>query len=153
MKPLLPDFKYTGTLKATPGKAICRMILVLAIMCSSQLVHSQNLPEVPVVYKNWLILGESSSHLDVSYRVVKCDGVNKVELKVISENNTNAVLHCTVTITNPLNGEKITREINMNVVSFQTLAPSCGAGNPQPDLKIDLPASFDPTNLTTTIKF
>jgi hypothetical protein len=153
MKPLLHNFKYAGTLKIATGKAICRMIFLLAIICSSLNAQSQNLPEVPVVYKNWLILGESNSHLDVSSRVVRCDAVNKVELKVISENNTNAVLHCTVTITNPKNGEKLTREINMAVTSFQTLAPSCGAGNPLPDLKIDLPESFDPMNIMTTIIF
>ncbi|GAC1386347.1 MAG: hypothetical protein NVSMB45_16050 [Ginsengibacter sp.] len=153
MNPLLLHFKYSGILKFAKSKAFCRVLLLIAIVCNSQYVHSQSVPEAPVVYKNWLILGESSTHLDVSSRTIRCDGVNKVELKVISESNIDAVLHCTVTVVNNANGEKVSKDINIPVASFQTLAPSCGSGNPLPDLKIDLPASFNPMDISTTIIF
>ena len=139
--------------KSTLGKATSRIILFLGIMFSCHLGQAQNVPEAPIVFKNWLILGESKDHLDVSYRVVRCDNVNKVELKVISENNVDGVIHCKVVVINQSTGEKVTQEINLPIVSFKTLSPTCGSDNPYPDLKIELPASFDPKNINAVIIF
>jgi len=133
--------------------AIARLLLMFILILGAQHARSQAIPEIPVVFNDWLILGESRTHLDVSFRIVRCDGINKAELKIRSENNVDAVLHCTVTIVNLSNGEKVVKEVTLPVVSFNVLAPGCGATNPYPDLAIGLPASFDPKNITATINF
>jgi hypothetical protein len=130
--------------------AIARLLLIFAILLGSQYAHSQ---EIPVVYKDWLILGESKNHLDVSYRVIQCEGKGKTELKIRSESNLEAVLQCTVTVINLSTNEKVVQEINMPVKSFETLKPDCGAANPYTSLVIDLPATFIPSNITATIIF
>lgn len=132
---------------------IARMLLMFTLLMCAKYARSQTLQEIPVVYQNWLILGESKTHLDVSFRIVRCDGLNKAELKIRSENNTEAVLHCTVNIINAATNDKIVKEINLPVASFTVLAPGCGATNPFPDLAIELPASFNPANITATIIF
>lgn len=124
------------------------IILLLLVLPGS--INAQT---TPVIFQNWLILGESKTHLDVSFRIVRCDGINKAELKITSENNTEAVLHCTVNFINSATNDKIVKEINFPVASFTVLAPGCGATNPFPNLAIELPASFNPANITATIIF
>jgi hypothetical protein len=146
----LPEHTYhPAKIKIT----IARLLMVFILILGAQYARSQAIQEIPVVYKNWLILGESRTHLDVTYRIVRCDGINKAELKITSENNVDTVLRCTVNIINLSTGDKVVKEINLPVASFSILSPGCGATNPFPDLAIILPASFDPGNITATIIF
>ncbi len=152
MKSSLLPVKNSFLLKTVKWKSIYRMLMVLVIVLSCQYAYAQ-LPTEPIIFNNWRILGESKDHLDVSFRVIRCDTVNQVQLQIRSESNRDEVLNCNVIIKNLSDGETITRHLSMPVLQFQELKPICGNNTLLPNLKVELPTSFNPMNIATTIHF
>ena len=154
MKFSLLQPKNFGTLKLALRKAICRVVILFIITLVSQHLVAQTLPgDSVIVLRNWQILGESSQHMDVSSRLVRCDSVNQLQLKVFNESNADQSITFQVTVTNSLTNENIIRNITVFVLKLQELAPACTGNNQLPELKIELPGSFNPLAISAIIIF
>lgn len=104
------------------------------------------------VIKEWAFLGESKTHLDVSYRIVKCSGSSQVHLQVFNESPNNQVAKFEILV---MNGEleKFTKEISFSVDRAAIVQPDCNSEGSLSDLKISVPANYDLNNLRVKITF
>lgn len=126
--------------------------LLIVMMALPALVKAQS-PGNPVIYKEWASLGESSTQMDVSYRVIKCTSVNQIHLQVFNENPNDQTAHFELEITNTADGQKFNKEIIFATKRAEMYTAECNSDTALNVLKLDLPSSYDPTNLTLKITF
>ena len=107
----------------------------------------------PVIYKDWEMIIESTTLMDISYRVIKCDTANQIHLLIFNENSIDQVAHFDLEITNTDNGEKYTKEINFSCTKATVYKALCESDATMDPLKINLPANFNPAGLTVKLTF
>jgi hypothetical protein len=140
-------------LKKTKGHLFV-LIAVLAISFIGLQAHGQGQPApMQLVYKNWHILGESSKHMDVFSRVIQCETVNQVQLKVFNESNLSQTLKFKIEIFNTVSGESFSKDIEVSLTPVQEIKGDCDAATELSNLKIDLPATYNPMQINTLITF
>lgn len=132
-------------------RKIIYSILVM-VMALPTIMKAQS-PSTPVIYKEWALLGESKTQMDVSYRVIKCTTINQVHLFIFNENPADQTAIFDVEITNNSDGLKFTKSINYALKSAMMYKAECDSDASFDALKLDLPSSYDPTNLTVKITF
>jgi hypothetical protein len=103
------------------------------------------------VYKDWQVNPESKNEVQVSYRLVKCQGVNQVHLKLVSSNAANQLVEFTVTISNS-ETESITKNVSYSVSNGSATAASCSSIS-LGALKVDMPGGYDPSKVSVKISF
>jgi hypothetical protein len=106
-----------------------------------------------IIYKEWAFLGESSTQIDVSYRVIRCSTENEIHLQIFNENPNDQVAHFDVAITNNSDGAKFTKEITFSLDKAKIYRAECGSDTSLSALKIALPSGYDPANLTVKLTF
>jgi len=128
-----------------------RKLWIALVLLVSTVVFAQN---GDIVYKEWSFLGESKTQLDISYKLVRCSGsnTNQLFLQIFNENPNAQVARFDLEITNNSDSAKTTKEINFPVTMGRIYTPTCGDQSLS-DLKIDLPAAYDPTNLSVKLTF
>ena len=130
------------------------LLAVLAISVTSLQAHGQGQPAtMQLVYKNWHILGESSKHIDVSCRVIQCETLNQVQLKVFNESNKSQTLKFKIEVFNTVNGESFSKDIEVSLTPVQEIKGACDAPAGLSNLQIDLPATYNPMQINTLITF
>ncbi len=107
----------------------------------------------PVIYKEWALLGESKTFLDVSYRIIKCTSVVQIHLNVFNESPKDQTANFDIEITNNNDGQKVTKSITYSLKMATMYKADCDSESSFDALKIDLPNGYDPTNITTKITF
>jgi len=133
------------------GKMIS-IVGMLILSIAFQKLYAQSQPEeMPLIFKNWQILGESKKHIDVFYSVIKCGNTSRVYLKVFNETNKDQTLKFKVEIIDTETGEKIAKEFALALTQLQILKGECTGPNSASELKIDLPASFNPLHISPII--
>ena len=125
---------------------------IALLLAFPAIVHAQS-PSTPVIYKDWMSLEESLTQIDVSYRVIKCASVNQIHLLVFNENNTDQTAHFELEIINNSNGLKFIKEISYATIKTTIYKAECDSDTSFDKLKIDLPSSYDPNNLTVKITY
>ena len=138
--------------KTTLMKRKVLLALIIMIMAAPAISYAQA-PVAPVIYKDWESLEESLTHIDVSYRVIKCASVNQIHLLVFNENITDQTAHFEIEITNKSNGLKFTKEISYAMLKATIYKAECDSDSSLDKLKIDLPSSYDPNDLTVKITY
>lgn len=129
-------------------------LAVLAISATTLQATGQSQPDaMQIVYKNWYILGESSKHVDVFCRVIQCENLNQVQLKVFNERNASQTLRFKIEIFNNVSGESFSKEIEVSLTPVQEIKGACDATPGLSNLKIDLPATYNPMQINTLITF
>ena len=95
---------------------------------------------------------ESSSHIDVSYRIVKCDPAANAELhlQVFNEKATADNAKFDVLIADATSGQSFTTSVTKPVALAEMIIADCGTTS---NLKIAIPSAYDPATLTVTITF
>ena len=126
--------------------------LIVMLLALPALVKAQA-PASPVIYKEWTPFGEQGNEIEVEYRVIKCVDVNQIHLFLFNENNLDKNLQFSIEITNVDNNEKYTKEISFQATKFKMYKPLCDSDASLDALKINIPASFNPANLTLKITF
>lgn len=109
-----------------------------------------------VTYKEWGLLAESKTQIDISYRIIKCaaSGTKQLQLQIFNESPRAQVASFDLEITNKADGSKTTKTISFSLSMGRIYTPSCSASEDgMADLKIDLPADYDPTNLSVKLTF
>lgn len=131
-----------------------RLSLLVLLLCAVNFLKAQSSGNSNTeVIKEWAFLGESQTHLDVSYRVVKCSGAGQVHLQVFNESPNDQLAKMEIEITNLSDGEKITKTISYSSLRATIAQPSCDDEPSLNDLKIAVPASYDLTNIKVKITF
>lgn len=126
--------------------------LIIMIMAAPA-ISSAQAPAAPVIYKDWESLKESLTQIDVSYRVIKCSAVTQIHLLVFNESTTDQNTHFEIEITNNSNGLKFTKEISYATLKATIYKAECDSDSSLDKLKIDLPSSYDPNDLTVKITY
>jgi hypothetical protein len=103
------------------------------------------------VYKDWQANAESKNEIQVSYRLVKCQGVNQVHLKLVSSSAANQLMEFTVTVSNS-ETESIIKNVSYTVSNGSEIAASCSAIS-LGALKVDMPGGYDPSKVSVKITF
>ena len=127
-------------------------LMLLLFTLSSLLATAQITRTDEVVYKEWAMLGESKTFIDVDYRVLKCGGLNQVHISIFNENPKDQEAHFIIEILG-VEEQKISKEIRLPLKAALMYRPECKGDPALKSLKIDLPADFDPSKLTVKINF
>lgn len=126
--------------------------LFIVIMSLPVCVKAQT-SGTPLIYKDWETLMESNTQLDVSYRVIKCTSVKQVHLMILNENIVDQTANFMLEITNNNDGTKFSKEIIFETKKVTLYKAECDSDNSLDKLKIDLPETYDPQNLTVKVTF
>lgn len=132
------------------GLTLSVLSLFLSVSLSAA---TSNSPKEEVVYKNWDKLGESSNHIDVFARVIKCTNTAQVHLMVFNESAIDQVSKFSIEITNTADNQKTTKEVSFSTTKATIYKADCNSDAAMESLKIDLPAGYDPSKVTITINF
>lgn len=135
-----------------------RYSIVLPVLCfllslSFSLHAMPYLPKEEVVYKNWDKLGESSNHVDVFARVIKCTSVNQVHLMIFNESSVDQVSKFVIEVTNTATNQKFSKEVSFNTTKAAIYKAECNSDSSTDALKINLPDGYDPSQVKITIEF
>jgi hypothetical protein len=103
------------------------------------------------VYKDWQINPETKNQVQVSYRIVQCEGTNQVHLKLVNSNPANQTAEFTVTITNS-DTESTAKDVSFTVSTGSTIAANCSAVS-LGGLRINIPGGYDPSKVSIKIAF
>lgn len=105
----------------------------------------------PVVYKDWEMLIESNTLLDVSYRVVKCTSTPQIHLLIFNENVYDQTAAFDLEITDSSTGQKFTKSISFSTKKATVYKAMCDSDASLNALKFDLPAGYNPSTLSVKI--
>lgn len=134
-----------------------RLLAFLFVALSAMFSTSQIFAQAPTetIYKNWLRVGESETHVDVSARIIKCgeNSSNQVHLFIFNEGSENTSIAMKVTITNNNGGQSFSTNVTKIVERATMIQANCEADSNTDVLKINLPESYDPNELTITVTF
>ena len=97
------------------------------------------------------MIGENKNHVDVFYRLVRCNNSNQLQLKILSESNVDQTVEFDVTVINKLDKEQFTRSVSKAISKMQTLQGDCLTE--LNDLNILLPEKYYALNLDIKIIF
>ncbi len=159
MKPYnLTQQKLLGRNYSRNRFTISRKLLFLLGLLFSTTIFSSNVFAQEVsetVYKDWLFVGESKNHVDVSARIVKCSeaSATQVHLFIFNEGSASNDIRFTITVTDVESSKSFTTAINHKVETAEMLRALCDNDKSLSDLKINLPAGYNPNNLTISINF
>lgn len=126
--------------------------LMLCVFVFSE-TKAQNNPNT--IYKEWVMLGESATHVDVSCRIVKCGLTtpNQIHLSVFNESASAQTTNMTIVVKNNATNTSFSTQISYTSAVAALVKADCSSSTSTNSLKIDLPAGYDPNNLTVTITF
>ncbi len=126
--------------------------VIAALVALPGLTKAQS-PAEPVIYSNWEMLIESTTLIDISYRVIKCETTPQVHLMIFNENSIDQTAHFEIEISNGTTGEKFTKEINFAAKKATVFKALCESDSSLDPLKINLPANYDPGAIKIKITF
>lgn len=105
-----------------------------------------------LIFQDWKILGESSKHIDVFHRLIKCNNVNQIHIKLLNESGIDQTLQFELKITNNETGDTFSKQSSISLFKSQTVQSDCNS--PVADqLKFDLPSTYNPMKTTVQITF
>lgn len=122
-------------------KRLFFLILITGIVNSSFAQSSET------VYSNWQVFTQTSNSIEVFYRVVKCNAVNQVQVMILNDGPTDQNAKFTITITNNGDNQSISKTFDFASKKGIVNKPTCDS-DALNDLKISIPAAFDPLGLS-----
>jgi hypothetical protein len=125
-----------------------KLFFVLLVSTLSSAAFAQPSPVVAdKVYKEWQVLPNSRNMVEVFYCVVKCNGVNKVQLMVFNDGTADSNVEVSLDITNTADGEhfSVTKTLTAKKGVFHKATCDSEALS---ELKIALPDNYDPAKLS-----
>ena len=134
-------------------KLLAFLFVALSTMFFSSEIFAQSGSET--VYKDWLRVGESSSHVDVSARIVKCSATspNEVQMHIFNEGSESSSISFVVTVVNNDTNESFNTTISHSVSKATMVKATCDNDETLNGLKFALPASYNPSNIIISVTF
>src|SRR5206468_1464015 len=121
---------------------IKKLSLMLLFLIVTLTLFAQTSSPAETIFKDWTMLGESQTQIDVSYRIIKCSTINQVHLFIFNENPTDQTAHFDVEIINT-DGQRFSREVTFAVTKANMYRATCNSDASLNALKIDLPANYN----------
>jgi hypothetical protein len=132
-------------------RKICFFLLFAFIKQFSVSAQNGNDIRTAPIIKDWQMIGESKNHVDVFYRIVRCNNTNQLQLKILSESNIDQTVEFDITVINKLDKEQFTKSVSRAISKMQTVQGDCFTE--LSDLKIFLPEKYYALNLDVKIIF
>lgn len=107
----------------------------------------------PVIYKDWTVLGESKTQIDVSYRVLKCTTVPQVHLFLFNENPNEQTADFELEIIDGVTEKKVVKHIVFKLEKGGISQANCESDASLNALKINLPDGYDPLTVSFKLTF
>jgi hypothetical protein len=129
-----------------------KRLLVLLLLCSVTQIASAQAND-PAVIKDWVMLAESKTMIDVSYRVVKCGTTTQIHLLVFNENSMDQSVDFDVVVSGVAEDQTFTKNVKLSVQKASMYKAVCTADEATKVLKIDVPAGYDADKLILKVNF
>ena len=97
--------------------------------------------------RDWTFVTEKLM-VDIFYRILECNNKRQLHLKVFNDLPKDREIIFSVEIGNTKETEKITKKILLNAIAAARYVPDCISTDTLNNLKIDLPAHYNITELT-----
>lgn len=127
-------------------------LLLAIILVLPSIIYAQAKTD-PVIYKDWTPFGEQGNEIEVEYRVIKCNDVNQIHLFIFNENVTDKNVQFTLEITDATANQKFSKDISFQTQKLTMYKSECNSDGNLAALKFNLPANYNPSNLTLKITF
>ena len=122
------------------------LILLYFVIITSLCAYGQ---EIPLEKQEMRLIGELPGHIDVKFRVVKCENSNQNQVFILLHNESerygesrDTTSNFNIVILNYKNGESFKKNITISTSIGQIITPDCENNSP---LKINLPISYTPS--------
>lgn len=134
-------------------KLLAFLFVALSTMFFSSEIFAQSPTET--VYKDWLHIGESANHVDVSARIVKCSATSpdQVQIFIFNEGSSSNAISFVVTVVNNDTNESFNSTVSHTVNRAEMVKATCDNDETLNGLKVNLPSSYNPNNLTISVTF
>lgn len=132
-----------------------KLLFAFVVLFATLQVSSQsNTPTNEIVYKEWELIGESESMIEVSARVLKCNpqSATQLHLEIFNESSNDQTAHFKITLTNPDTNAQEVHTISLAVVKGAIVKPNC-ENNDLPGLRINIPTNWDPATVKIALTF
>ena len=98
------------------------------------------------VYKEWQVLPDSKNNVEIFYCVVKCNGVNKINLMIFNDSASDQEIQFSLDITNLADNKhfSVSRKFSAKKGAFHKA--TCDS-EMLSELKIALPDTYDPSGI------
>ena len=136
-------------------QSLLKTIYTLSFVCFISLLNAQSTSSPnsdEIIFSDWKLSGENAAHVAVSYRTVRCDSVNQLQLKLVNNNSTDQNLTFHIDITNNATGDHFNKDISIALLMLQQMAGDCLDTNAF-GLRLDLPILYNPTDLNVAVSF
>ncbi len=129
-----------------------KLLFILLISSLTTAAFAQPSPVVAEkVYKEWQVLPNIKNGVEIFYCIVKCGGVNKVQLMIFNDGNADQDIQFALDITNTADQQHFTVSKNFAAKKGIFHKATCDS-EALSDLKIILPDTYDP-NVTSVKQF
>jgi hypothetical protein len=126
------------------------LLFLLASGLSSMSFTSRD--EGEVIYVDWTHVAESRTHYEITYRLLKCGGVNQVHLVLFNESEAQKATF-SLELVNESTKETTIKEVSFEMAKLKMYRAYCD-GDPKLDgLRINLPEGYDPKNTSVKVIF
>lgn len=134
-------------------KGYRRLFLILPLMVVLHLASATG-ARAQTIIQGWTFAAESSNHVDVSYSIVKCSPTSDAELhlQIFNEKAATDNAKFNVVIADAALGQSFTTLVNRPLGVAELVSADCATTTPS-NLRIAVPAAYDPAALTVTITF
>ena len=125
-----------------------RLLFIVLVSVASTASYSQPSPvSAETVYKEWQVLPDSKNMVEIFYCVVKCNGVNKVQLMVFNDGAMDQNIQISLAIINNTDNQTISVNKKFHAQKGVFHKATCDS-DLLSELKIVLPDSYDPFNIS-----
>ncbi|MCW3074163.1 MAG: hypothetical protein JWP69_1232 [Flaviaesturariibacter sp.] len=105
------------------------------------------------IYKDWSNHIESKNIVDVSYRILNCNGIDQVHFLVFNENMIDQQVTFTVEINDEASKAKIVKEITFAAAKATIYKANCDTNSKTAHLKLTLPKGYNPKTTSVKVTF
>lgn len=129
-----------------------KRLFALLLLCSAaQFSFAQN--NDADVIKDWQMVAESKTMIDVSYRIIKCGTTTQIHLLVFNENNMDQTADFDVVVTGALEEQTFTKNVKLSTQKATIYKAVCAQDESTKVLKIDVPQGYDASKLLVKVNF
>lgn len=130
------------------GTTLFLAMLAGPLTAGRQSIGMQPVPttESDSVLVEWQFLTETTTLFDIFYRIVRCNGQNVVELKLLNENPREQIVSFDITVTGTGETILVQQSYTGTFSGNQFIEANCKEGR-EPDKMFVIPGNEDPTSL------
>lgn len=129
-------------------RAFKKIFCILLISSLSTSVSAQTSPaQKETVYKDWQMLSDSKNVVEIFYCVVKCNGENKIYLKIFNDGIADQDINVALEIMNNADSKSFTISKKIAAKKRVFHIATCDSDTLS-ELKITLPNNFDPSGIS-----